>query len=357
MAECALLRQHGPPGEIAHRYSTEPAQVRRLGYSCSLCGLCGRMCPQGLNSADMFLALRRESIDLGETDLRPYRRLLNFERAGSSRFFFTLSAPADCSAVFFPGCTLPGARPMQTLQLYRELQAIDPAMGIMLDCCNKPSHDLGRQDYFVERFRARMARLGARNIRTIVTACPSCFQAFSDRTDQLTVISAWSLLAGHDAFPPKRFSGLSCSIHDPCTMRFSSDIQADVRRLCSRLGLRIMEMQHSRDNTLCCGEGGGVGCTAAQLGDGWKHRRLAEVGARPLITYCAGCTARLAGSSRTHHLIDLLFADADLNGIAHKPVTPLRSWFNRLMVKTLVLRTKTFRTRASAKRDRATPSG
>jgi len=336
MAECNFLSINGPPGKLSGKYPQEPQQLRRLAYSCSLCGLCSKVCPSRLNPTEMFLALRRESIRLGETDLRKYRRLLSFERAGGSRLIRTLSLPAGCTSVFFPGCALPAIRPHQTLHLYKRLRGIDPTMGIMLDCCNKPSHDLGREQHFEDRFNTRMASLSARGIRSIVTACPSCFQAFSALPHGLTVTTVYGLLAGQEKPRPSPLTDRHCTIHDPCATRFSVQIHEDVRQLCRAIGVTPMDMTHSRENTICCGEGGGAGCTASHLSNGWRNKRLAEADKRPLITYCAGCTSMLEKHGRTFHVVDLLFPDSNRNGKSFKPATPFRGWINRLLVKMLL---------------------
>lgn len=49
------------------------------------------------------------------------------------------------------------------------------------------------------------------------------------------------------------------TVHDSCVMRFERKTQDSIRHLISRQGVRIREMTHSREKTLCCGEGGAAG--------------------------------------------------------------------------------------------------
>jgi Fe-S oxidoreductase len=281
----------------------------------------------------MFLSLRQEAVNLGEDHLRPHRRLLSFERLGGSPLFRYSYLPPHCETVFYPGCSLTGARPKETMQLYRLLQTLEPTMGIVLDCCNKPSHDLGRQHFFEQRFSARMQLLDQRKIRRIITGCPSCLQAFSMLPHNFSVTTIFAVLADNDLLPPARFSGLSCRLHDPCSIRFSRTIHADVRRIMKSLGLRLTEMVHNRENTLCCGEGGGVGFTNPRLSAEWSRQRIVEAEDQLLVTYCAGCTSQLRSHGNVHHLVDLLFADTTTGKPVARTVTSLGSWLNRLMVK------------------------
>ena len=333
VAACRFLDQNGTPGDIARSYDSSPVTVRRLAYSCSLCNLCQQICPYDLAPSEMFLNLRQEAVSLGENHLWPHRRLLNYERFGSNAIFRHLHLPVDCETIFYPGCALTGARPEETLKLYRLLQTVEPTIGIMLDCCNKPSHDLGRQQFFQKRFSARMHTLAKRNIRRIVTGCPSCLQAFSILPHKFTVTTAYSILADNVTLNPARFSGLTCSVHDPCSIRFASTIHADARSICKALGLKLTEMVHNRENTFCCGEGGGVGFIDRKLSTEWNRKRVIEAEDQLLVTYCAGCTSQLRNHGNVHHLVDLLFADESNDKPVARTVTSLQSWKNRLMVK------------------------
>jgi len=285
----------------------------------------------------MFLQLRRQALQTGENHLRPHRRLINYERFGSSVLFRCFQLPTDGTSVFFPGCALPGMRPEPTLHLYQLLRRIDPGMGIMLDCCNKPSHDLGRQKFFQDRFRDRATKLAARGVKTIVTACPSCYQALSALPSPCAVTTVYSLLAANDNMIRPRFKGMHGTIHDPCTIRFSGTIHEEIRTLCSTLGISIREMPHNRVSTLCCGEGGGAGYIDSGLSDGWKRQRLAEAGSQPFITYCAGCTSHLHRQGKVYHLIDLLCAPTSSPKPLPDAVSPIARWYNRLKLKKQLL--------------------
>lgn len=334
VAACSFLDQYGTPGDIARSYDSSPATVRALAYSCSLCNLCQQICPFDLAPAEMFLTLRQESVSLGENHLRPHRRLLGFERFGGSGIFRYLFIPPRCTSIFYPGCALLGTRPTETIQLYRLLRTVEPTMGIMLDCCNKPSYDLGRQQFFQQRFARRMKVLAQRDIRRIITGCPSCLQAFSALPHNFTVTTMYSILAENSDLTPQRFSGLHCSIHDPCSIRFCGTIHADVRSIGKALGLKLTEMLHNGANTVCCGEGGGVGFIHRRLSDEWRRKRLIDLEDQLLVTYCAGCTAQLQHHGNVVHLVDLLFADETCTGPVVRPQTSaLQSWLNRFRVK------------------------
>lgn len=337
VTECRFLAGNGSPGEIARRYPQQQAELQQLAYSCSLCNLCGQLCPLDLEPARMFLDLRREAVHLGKWDHQPHKRLLAYEKLGGSRLFRYLSLPEGATTVFFPGCALPGARPEHTLRLYLHLKERDPSLGIMLDCCNKPSHDLGRQLFFEDRTHARNQFLRSKGIRTIVTACPNCFQAFSLSPGGFTVTTVYNLLADHRLSSSRNLSNAHFTIHDPCSIRFEQHIHQAVRTIAGDLGVQLFEMEHNRAATLCCGEGGAAGRMGGDHAAAWADRRREETNDQPLITYCAGCARMLQHRGRVHHIIDLLFPDAGPDHATPRRISAPMTYFNRLRLKLKLL--------------------
>ena len=83
--DCAFLREYGLPGDIAAGYGNDSAMDLAAAFSCSLCGLCTAVCPEGLNPARMFLELRRDAFSAGKGDFAAHGRVLNYEKRGTSR--------------------------------------------------------------------------------------------------------------------------------------------------------------------------------------------------------------------------------------------------------------------------------
>lgn len=193
--ECAFLAKYGTPKEIAGRINPEDDGTLTLAYECSLCGLCGAVCPVDLNPRDLFLEMRREAVAKGIAPFFGHRMLLDYEKRGTSRKYTYYALPEACDTIFFPGCGLPGTRPKRTLQVYNHLLASIPHLGIVLYCCAKPSHDLGRQDFFDSLFGEMKDYLVANGVRTVLTACPNCFRVFKEYGSGLKVRTVYEVLA------------------------------------------------------------------------------------------------------------------------------------------------------------------
>ncbi len=330
--ECKFLQEYGSPRQIALEFDILSEPHRAMAYACSLCGLCTAVCPKGLNPAAMFLEIRRAAVRKGLAPYPEHKGILNYERRGVSRRYSWYGLPSGCETVFFPGCTFTGTRPHTTLAFYGYLKRHVPGAGIVLDCCTKPSHDLGRQTYFESMFDEMKGFCMESGVRRIIVACPNCYNIFKTYGEGLSVTTAYEFMAS-DGIPTRTQSGKTVTVHDPCVLRFEDAVQLAVRQLLVKQGLQVQEMAHHHQKTLCCGEGGSVGCLAPELSDHWGALRKKEVNGHRTFTYCAGCANNLRRRMPTGHLMDLMFApEKALEGKERVSRAPM-TYLNRLWVK------------------------
>jgi Fe-S oxidoreductase/uncharacterized membrane protein YdjX (TVP38/TMEM64 family) len=331
-SHCAFLQKYGLPGQIAGSYDFNRADHKAIAYECSLCNLCGAVCPQRLNPTDFFLAVRREAAAAGQVDLSRYGAILGYEKRGASALFSYYGLPTGCDTILFPGCTLPGTRPDTTWQLFGHLRRDVPNLGIILDCCTKPSHDLGRQSHVMQMFGEMRRYLVDRGVRTVLVACPNCHKMFKQYGHGLAVRTVYEHIDVHRLPHGGRAAG-ELTIHDPCPMREESAVQDAVRSILTKMGLSVSEMKHGRKRALCCGEGGCVGFVQPDLARRWSRIRREEAGGRKIVTYCTGCAGVLSRSGPVVHIADLLFnPEQSMNGgprVAKSPFT----YINRLRLK------------------------
>jgi len=330
--ECAFLQEYGKPKQIAETYDPRNKRHQEMAFECSLCELCASVCPVNLNPAQMFLEMRREAVRNGNGNFAAHGGILGYEKRGTSRRFSYYALPEGCDTVFFPGCTLPGTRPETTWSLFEQLKRAIPALGIVLDCCTKPSHDLGRDDDFHAMFHEMRDYLLGNGVRNILVACPNCFKIFHRYGGKLSVETVYEHLAQNGLPSDLRLAG-AVTVHDPCGVRSNASIHTAVRNLCERQGLSVEEMPHHGERTLCCGEGGSVGFIMPDFAKRWTALRKSETNGHRIITYCAGCAHFLGGIAPTSHVLDLLFDPvATMAGRVKVSRSPF-TYLNRLKLK------------------------
>ena len=339
VSQCAFLQKYGNPGDIAAGLLTGESAADP--FECSLCDLCAAVCPADIAPGALFLEMRRQVAAHDKLPTRRYTSILKYERRGSSRLFSWYGLPRGCDTVFFPGCSLPGARPETTWSIYQRLKEQIPHLGVVLDCCHKPSHDLGRQQSFLTWFEDMRGWLIRHGVRHIIVACPNCYKVFHGFGRGLTVQTAWEILAeGAMQSLSPAIARSRITIHDPCPLRNHQDVHQAVRTILSHLGLKVREMRHSRNRAICCGEGGSVGLLNPDMAGQWGKIRKHEAGEDLVITYCAGCTGFLARAGmKVAHLGDLLVnPEKALSGKVSMAGAPL-TYLNRIRLKKKLQRT------------------
>lgn len=325
-SQCGFLKEYGTPSEMLDTYDFRHPDHQLKAFECSLCNLCKAVCPEKLDPGHLYFLARKEAVSVDRVDLSKYKGLLAYEKKGNSPLFSWYGLPEGCETIFFPGCTLPGTRSRTTWQMFTHLQKIIPSLGVVLDCCNKISHDLGRQDHFESMFTHLHDFLKKHHIQKVLVACPNCYKMFNAYGDGITVETVWEIMDRH-ALPEAAHGQGELLVHDPCPLRQEDDIQNAVRSLVSRMGMAVEKIRSQKKRTLCCGEGGSVGCVRPDLAQTWGATRQQQAGGRTLVTYCAGCAGFLGRLTPTIHLADLIFdTSKTLSGrfkIARAPFTYL----------------------------------
>ncbi|HQP31619.1 MAG TPA: (Fe-S)-binding protein, partial [Deltaproteobacteria bacterium] len=329
--ECGFLKRYGTPAQIARAYDPAQDEWMRRPFECSLCRLCQAVCPVGVLPDKLFLEMRREAVDRGAAPFPEHARLLAYERTGFSRRYSFSALPSGCTTVLFPGCAFAGTRPERTRQLFKVLSLGDPRLGIVLDCCGRISHDLGREDFTAAMFEDMRAFLTSHGVREVIVICPNCYGMFRDYGEGLAVRMIYEVLPSHGG-GDARLEG-TVVLHDPCATRFHPGCQTAVRTLLSLSGVIVKDMDHARQMTLCCGSGAGVEAVAPDLARQWLKRITGRAEGLTLATYCAGCQQRLAKKAQAVHALDLLYdPEAALAGRSPAARWPM-TYLNRLRLK------------------------
>ena len=335
---CAFLKQYGDPKTIADSFDPSSRLSLQFLYECSLCSHCTAVCPEGVAPQKMFLEMRREAVARGAGDLPEHQGLRRYEQIGTSQRYSWYGLPEGCEIVFFPGCSLTGSRPETTLKTFTQLQSLFPAVGIVLDCCSKPSHDLGDEAGFQARFGEMAACLREHGVKQVITACPNCHVVFREYADDLATRSVYDVLNHHIGQVGANVDG-DVVVHDPCVARFDTTSQQAVRDLIKKTGLTVSESHASRELTQCCGKGGGANCTAPEKADAWTTRCLEAANGQHLVSYCASCTKTFSEQVPAHHLLDLLFAPSETLAGRVKGANAPFTYLNRLNLKKRLRRT------------------
>ncbi|HNY63933.1 MAG TPA: VTT domain-containing protein [Deltaproteobacteria bacterium] len=303
--ECGFLQKHGTPVEIAQGFTPKQVSRQALPFECSLCRLCDAVCPAGLKPRDLFMEMRREAVERGQGPFPEHKGELRYEKTGMSRTFTWYALPDGCTSVLFPGCSFAGTRPGRTRELYATLSEKNPSLGVVLDCCGRISSDLGREAFARIMMEEMADYLLSQGVREVITVCPNCRDMFMDYGKGLSVVTVYEMLAAGTPAPAP--GGKPLVLHDPCGARFHRGSHDSVRLLLRSAGFSAEEMGHSRERTMCCGNGAGVDAFSPELSRKWLKKTSGEAGGRPVVTYCAGCAGALGSCTQAAHVLDAVY--------------------------------------------------
>jgi len=300
------------PREIAESLSQNPQAYKNAVYSCLLCGLCTTLCPLSLNPKQMFLEWRRKLVKDGVAPFRNHSFSLTDKKWNIYTLYrenygisYSDLETSVCDTLFFPGCNMSTFAPKLTRTIFSQLKHYNTSVGILVECCQTPIHDLGLQERFekaMEKLKGRVAEKGAKRI---ITTCPSCYYTLKKHLD-VEVVSIY------DALPETAFKKITgvITIHDSCPDREEGFFGRRVRNLFN--GCKIVEMKHNRENTICCGAGGLASAVDSDLALSYVKIRLEEAKATQaeyLVTYCVTCLNMLTtvpSQIKIRHALNLL---------------------------------------------------
>ena len=179
----------------------------------------------------------------------------------------------------------------------------------MLGCCGAPAFWAGSQDQFEKQLVDIKAQWESLGKPRLIVACSTCLRMFKEHLAIIPTTSLWSVFETCPVDTGTLEINHPLSVHDPCTTRYETELQACVRRLLVEAGVSLKEMALAQDKTECCGFGGLMQNANPELA-GEVTKRLAARVPEDYVAYCAMCRDNLAAAGkRVIHLLDLYFPD------------------------------------------------
>ena len=279
--------------------------------SCSLCGQCAAICPNGLDVGAIMKDARQIMVESKKMPQSTFEfALLDMEYSNSGDCFFRAHQPgrAQSRYVFFPGCQLPASAPEIVRAAYLDLtERLEGGVGLLLGCCGVIADWAGQEELYareVKKLQKAWEELGR---PVIITACPTCHQTLRREFARDCCVGIWDILLEKGL--PTGFQKLSGKLilHDACGARNQPQVQQAVREVVAQMGLELEAHNYTGDAAGCCGFGGltqfanpAVADAAARLWADDPHARY--------LTYCMNCRDRFTKQgAQAVHLLELIY--------------------------------------------------
>ena len=314
---CQYMQEYGshPKKYLRQIYNNDTIVMgmrhgNKMINSCSLCGQCAVICPQGLDLGETCKATRESMVSKGKMPPSAHDfALRDMAFNNSEEFALSKHQPGQNSSqyVFFPGCQLSASSPEQVEKVYAYLtEKLSGGVALMLRCCGAPADWAGNQDLFQNSLKVLVAEWESLGKPQLIVACSTCHSMFRERFPEL--ISLWEMMAYLDLpVQDPSVGGGKVAVQDACTTRNEPVIQDAVRHILTRLGYEVEELPYSKERTKCCGFGGLTSFANPGLAKKIVADRISE-STTDYVAYCAMCRDNFASKGkRTFHLLDLIY--------------------------------------------------
>ena len=314
----------------------ELAEFAEGVYDCTLCARCYQVCPVGIDTRSLWIAMREQVVDW---DLHP--ELLNQLRdtvtahhnisgdPNENRLGWTANMDAvpegldrreGAEIVYFMGCVaafypMVYGVPQSFVSVMAKAGVDYTTMGGEEYCCGFPLIIAGMTKDAHQMVRHNVETVRAMGAKKLVAACPSCFHTWKHTYPKLMgeplgfeVLHETEFLASLiksgalDLKPVNR----TVTYHDPCDLGRNGGIYEEPREILRAIpGLTFVEMADNREYALCCGGGGDVEMADADVGHAVARSRMLQAQATEaelIITACQQCKRTLLGAARKNKI-------------------------------------------------------
>ncbi|MBM4400647.1 MAG: (Fe-S)-binding protein, partial [Crenarchaeota archaeon] len=290
------------------------------------CGLCQERCPSNVQYVDFVRACREEARLLGITGncshkdvLLDLQRIMANPKTKQKRLSWL---PKDAKVsetsdiLYFVGC-LPyfdvifkdiNVKSLETAKsVVRILNkvGIEPVLLKNERCCGHDLYFTGDMENFEKLAKMNVTAIREAKAKKVITSCAECYRTLKldypkivgDLGFEVIHISEFlaDIIAKEQLEFPEVFEDKKVVYHDPCRLGRQMGVYDPPRSVIKSIPeTDLLEMERSRENSLCCGVSAWLNC--GKLSKQIQLDRLKEAkatGAEWLITACPKCQIHL----------------------------------------------------------------
>jgi L-lactate utilization protein LutB len=276
-------------------------------FLCTTCGLCGEVCPVGIDAGKRIKDLRRLSLkdpevsnQLDEVNLlqqtidqygTPYGTIARAELSS-----FKKKSPL----VLYIGCVGMSTETETAVHAINLLQRMGLDFTLIDEvCCEAVKGEIGSRAN-PDRIKQNIEKIKEAGGQEVLFLCPTCLKTFLEYDEKyrtgLIFETLPSYLNKHFSFTSLATDSETVTYHDPCHLGRGLGSYDGARELLKGLESKFSEMEHHHQESLCCGAGGGVRAFYPKFSRDIARRRVKEaeeVKAAILLTDCLSCKHNL----------------------------------------------------------------
>ncbi len=299
-------------------------------WRCTSCGKCPQRCPRDVQQIQSVISLRRLAAQyrVYPPSARPIRTIraslssegnpLNESRESRGDWAKDLGVKPfeeGMEILYFPGC-YPSYDPrlkkvaQATVEILQKAGVSFGILGAEENCCGESIRKTGDEDLFKTLATANIKAFIDHGVKRILVSSPHCYHTFKNEYPEFMVhfeivhISQYLFeLLNEGRLKINKEIAKKITYHDPCYLGRHNGIYDEPREVLKKVpGLELVEMIESREESLCCGGGGGRIWMETPKNERFSDLRVkqaADTGAEELVTACPYCITNFEDSRLT----------------------------------------------------------
>ena len=308
-------------GSIPDAAITDILLTDEAAWSCTTCGYCVEVCPVG-NEPMLDILRARQDLVMMESKF-PQEAMETFDKIENYGNPWGLSPQErevwmegkkvplmrekkEAEVLYWAGCA--GAYDNRgkeisqaVVDVLNEAKVDFASLGNEETCTGDSARRIGNEYLFQTMAEKNLETFGKYKFKKIVTQCPHCFTTlkndYSELGADLEVVHHSQFigeLVSEGKISPKAWLDEDVTYHDACYLgRHNDEYDAprDVIQSIMKNG-SLVEMEKSREESFCCGAGGGNMWYEIKTGERINHNRFkqaADTGATTVATSCNFC--------------------------------------------------------------------
>ncbi|MBI4295131.1 MAG: (Fe-S)-binding protein [Chloroflexi bacterium] len=293
-------------------------------WRCTTCGNCVQRCPRGVEIIDIQTSLRRiaSTWDILPKAVRGPKASLGAsgnplgeerqERADWAQDLSLNTFTEKAEVLYFPCCYLCYDSRLKnvaiaTANILKKAKVDFGILGAEESCCGESIRKTGAEELYKRLAKENIKTFVDRGVKKILVSSPHCYQAFKNDYAEFQVnfevvhMSQFlPQLIKEGKIELKKEYKKRVIYHDPCYLGRHNKIYDEPRQVLKKIpGLDLVEFADSRENSVCCGGGGGriwMETPKQERFSDLKLRQAVEAGANVLATFCPYCILNFEAS-------------------------------------------------------------
>jgi len=286
-------------------------------WLCASCKACVDRCPRGVEIIDIFRAARRIGAQFGAFPRSLKTIMIDVKNQGNpwsearekrgdwARNLGVKAFTPDTEFLYAPCCTPAYDRKarriaLATVEILKRAGVDFGIIGPEESCCGESVRKIGREDLFQSLTQSNIKAYKKHGVKKIIVSSPHCYHAFKSEYPEFggdfEVIHFTQLLAqlmDQGRIKPAKAYPRKVTYHDPCYLGRHHEIYDEPRSVLARIpGLEFIELPDCREESICCGGGGGRIWMETKKEERFSDLRIdqaLDVGAQVLTIACPYC--------------------------------------------------------------------